>query len=280
VNGLDDESKETVLRMLDRYKQMDGSITGYVTVDVPMEFYASSDQLLVRRADGEGLFSEGLRNTAFLEMHRQVDPSNPIAEKRYDQSFASDYYNCVPLLTRSSTDIYRLNQFAPVLGLLRLAKASGANCVEPADAVVREATPDQIAVAISDLSADPVILPVSILKGRAAALDEDQRIGTVLDQLSTNLVKGTKNDTVRKDIQELTELQPRAAELEVKIAKGVSSELLTNQIQIRGKQIRLTGSLNDERSKMDDVEGRTVDYWLALYARKSAKDSEVAYAKN
>lgn len=117
-------------------------------VDVPMAItWADTNRawLDVRRtASKTGDYPLGLRLSAFIEMWPILDSADlesnatnwlallrgsSVENDRVDLDFASRFYRLLPVLTASSIDYYKVNQFARVLALVRWAKHQGAEFV-------------------------------------------------------------------------------------------------------------------------------------------------------
>jgi hypothetical protein len=126
----------------------DDSQGTWKVVDVPMTVTWSDTNrtwLEVRRTSNKADdYPLGLRKSAFIEMWPILEndewmssTTNLLAllrnsaslQDRPDQDFANRFYRLLPLLTASSIDYYKVNQFARVLAIVRWAKHQGAEFV-------------------------------------------------------------------------------------------------------------------------------------------------------
>jgi hypothetical protein len=142
--------EDSVRRLFDDMKY--GEDGTWKVVDVPMTVLADGDAIVMQR-DGAA-FPAALRSTAFIEMRTigldpmkallffgsrfmdgsdagAPDPKALDAMSRVDDAFAARFYRLVPALTRAMYDYDRINRFAAVLALLRLAKSEGASFSSP-----------------------------------------------------------------------------------------------------------------------------------------------------
>ena len=122
-------------------------VDNWKVVDVPLTVASESNVLVVSRSGTDPSIARGLRRTAFIEMR-------PMLEKGFDSEFSRNFYQYVPILTKASVDYARLNRFAAVLAVVRLAKIEGANFLSPPSLPKRVSTPD--AIQITDSAITPI----------------------------------------------------------------------------------------------------------------------------
>ena len=96
--------------------------------------------VLQRTPDRATDLPEGLRRSAFIEMRPFLENGD------YDRRFADAFYRLVPLLATGSRDYRAVNDFAPILALVRLARSQGATFSPQAVTSGVVATPDAIAI--------------------------------------------------------------------------------------------------------------------------------------
>lgn len=133
-------------------------------VDVPMTIRKEGQRIVVMRtAETNRHFPEGMRRTAFIEMRYLIEdsrepkkrgsspssaqPSDDDTSNSYDKDFAEAFYRLLPLLAKASYDYRRLNEFAAVLGVFRWAKQQSATFPrQPVLHPTRKPTPDAIRI--------------------------------------------------------------------------------------------------------------------------------------
>jgi len=119
-------------------------------VDVPMTVTLEGNEIVVLRSpDHDGSLPEGLRRTAFIEMRPMLK------QGEFDQDFATAFYQLVPVLTKGSYDYRRLNRFAAVLAIFRLAKSHDATFEVIPPLPPKVATPDGIRIDDDRITAAP-----------------------------------------------------------------------------------------------------------------------------
>jgi hypothetical protein len=140
-------------------------VHNWKVVDVPLTVGSNGGALAVWRSGPDSSIPVGLRRTAFIEMR-------PMLEKGFDVGFARNFYQYVPILTRASRDYDRLNRFASVLAVVRLAKMEGAVFLSPPPAPQRMPTPDAIRISEHAITAVAPFLRGDALKAALSKSDK------------------------------------------------------------------------------------------------------------
>lgn len=166
-------------------------VYNWKVVDVAMSVSAEGDLLVVQRTDGD--FAEGLRRSSFIEMRPMLEGGD------YDRAFAKEFYRLLPVLTNYSVDYRRINGFARVLALVRLAKTEHATFTMSPPAVEVTRTPDAVLVTDSSISpAAPSTLNASVATASNALdrcfSDTAKLYPTVIDTLSKLIALERKRD--------------------------------------------------------------------------------------
>lgn len=130
-------------------------------IDVPLRIGLDHDSLTVSNSAEDSSIPAGLRRTAFIEMR-------PMLQKGFNPRFARDFYDYVPILTKGSRDYERLNAFAAVLAVVRLAKIEGASFTVTPPVPTRVPTPDAIQLTDKGIGAVSSFVYVNALKREAS----------------------------------------------------------------------------------------------------------------
>jgi hypothetical protein len=172
-------------------------VHNWKVVDVPMTVAADQGSLIVWNSSPDTSIPVGLRRTAFIEMR-------PMLKKGFNSGFARDFYQYVPILTKASVDYERVNAFAKVLAVVRLAKTENANFLSAPAVPSKVPTPDAIKIT------DQGILPTASFVSTSA--------NTLKSQLSK--IQACANEVtdsspaLRQKVTELKKLED-AMDLEV-----------------------------------------------------------------
>jgi hypothetical protein len=144
-NGLS-EDEELAVKNLFLSIHTPSFVHNWKVVDVPLTVGLDGNSLVVRRSGEDPSIPIALRRASFIEMR-------PMLEKGFDSEFARNFYQYVPILTKGSRDYRRLNDFAGVLAVFRLAKMEGAVFPSPPPSPHSTPTPDAIQISKNSITA-------------------------------------------------------------------------------------------------------------------------------
>jgi hypothetical protein len=139
LSGLGDEQAMAVQNLF-LSMESPSFVHNWKVVDVPMTVGTDGRGLAVWNSATDASIPMGLRRTAFIQMR-------PMLKKGFDSGFARDFYQYVPILIKASRDYERLNSFAAVLAVVRLAKIEHATFASPP---IPEKVPTPDAIQITD----------------------------------------------------------------------------------------------------------------------------------
>jgi hypothetical protein len=184
-SGLEDE-QVLAIENLFLSMQTRSFVHNWKVVDVPLSIGIDQGSLVVSNSAVDSSIPVGLRRTAFIEMR-------PMLRKGFNSQFARDFYQDVPMLTKGSHDYERLNTFAAVLAIVRLAKIEQATFTTAPMAPAKVPTPD--AIQLTDKGIGPIASfnPVSALRAEASkvqtcmqvALRSSPELQQKVDELET-----------------------------------------------------------------------------------------------
>jgi hypothetical protein len=135
-----------------QFPKLENSV--YRITDVPLVVEANGKSVFVERFDPNGDLPQGLRRSAFIEMQVLVEETNkaPFPLPRY----AAASYRFIPEATKFSYEFQRVNNFAAVCAVVRLAKNDRGIFATPPKPNTNVKTPDFIE--IKDGEVKPVVL--------------------------------------------------------------------------------------------------------------------------
>jgi hypothetical protein len=124
--------REDTLALLESMGTEGGSLGTWKIVDVPLLISLAGTDLVFERDPRESSQPIGLRRSCFIELRPLIATSRAAAlfgvaeSAEYDRVFADSFYQFLPVILKASDDYSRLNRFAPLLALFRLAASDGA----------------------------------------------------------------------------------------------------------------------------------------------------------
>jgi hypothetical protein len=155
--GLGDESA-LAIKNLFLSMETRSFVHNWKVVDVPLKVAMDHGSLVVSNSVDDSSIPVGIRRTAFIEMR-------PMFNKGFNPQFARDFYQDVPILTQGSRDYERLNTFAAVLAIVRLAKIEGVPFTTAPPVPGKIPTPDAIQLTENGIAPIASFNAVSALKG-------------------------------------------------------------------------------------------------------------------
>jgi hypothetical protein len=239
----------------------------YALTDVPVKLTVKDKRIVLScdvAADPRkrGL-PDQLLGAAFIELHAITRPKENDDQRRYDIEFAQEFFRQVPLLTAASHDLFRVNQFAQVLALVRwAARHPGVifTGVPPIpQGVIR--TPSFLAMtsaAKGKWPSEEVITPVLGLQGKGELTDRLKRINLRIDSLES------ENDWIADLVANMTAERLATFDTEAKATFREADEE------------RLVAAAVAPLAKELDQQRRDVlRYWFQLRCRKIQTTSRV-----